>query len=258
MRGTGLAEENVLATADRRNNDEMLDRVFAACFKATVEPGPYDIKNGAAPVWGSLLQCDRFVLMIKLRCLSYVDGHLYEIDAHHDECDMRFPWEVDLKEDLPIRKLTEDAVERVKTGQPFECNVGGKLVKYKLPTVKDMALSEKLQEQFPERAMAAMLRARLVEVEGVEKRDWMEWLDGANGESTKFKGLDSDEAEALRDAYDLSDGGVDTEIEITCKRVSCRQRFVQQLPFDQGFLLPARGIRARKRARRLGKESSDD
>ena len=105
--------------------------------------------------------------------------------------------------------------------------------------------------------MAANLRARLVDVEGVDRREWMDWLDGNNGTSSKFAGLSSEESEALRDAYDAADGGIDTDVEITCQRPACKRRFTIALPFDQGFLLPNKGIRARKRARRLGQDSSD-
>lgn len=257
MRGIGIAEENILASGDRRGNEETLARVFGACWRATVEAGPYNVAPGGQPPWLDLLQCDQFVLMIRLRCLSYKDGNLYEVDVHHDECDHRFPWEVDLAKDLPVRGLSEDAVERVRSGAPFECAIGGKLVKYKLATSRDLQFTEKLQEQFPDRIMAATLRARLVEVEGVEKRNLMDWLDGANGASDKFPGLDGDEAEELRDAYDRVDGGIDTEVEVQCRKPACRQTFLYTIPFGRGFLMPSRGINARKRARLRGLASSD-
>lgn len=258
MRGIGLAEENILAGADRRGGDEVLDRVFAACWRATVDPGPYRANGSGAPPWPDLLQCDRFVLMLGLRQLSYRDGHMYEVEVYHDECDTRFQWEVDLKRDLPVRPLDADAVERVRTGQPFECQIGGRIVRYKLATSRDNAFGEKLQEEFPDRLMAATLRARLVEVEGVEKRELMDWLDGANGTSEAFPGLTGDEAEDLRDAYDRVDGGIDTDVEIQCRKASCRKTFLFTIPFGRGFLLPSRGIQARKRARLHGRGSSGD
>jgi hypothetical protein len=257
MRGIGLAEENILASADRRAGEEILDRVFAACWRATAEPGPYKMAPTAPPPWPDLLQCDRFVLMLGLRRLSYKDGNLYEVEVYHDECDHRFPWEVDLAKDLPIRLLDADAVERVRAGTPFECRIADRVVHYKLAASRDLQFVEKLQEEFPDRLMAATLRARLVDVEGVEKRDLMDWLDGANGTSTKFPGLTGDEAEELRDAYDRVDGGIDTDVEVQCRRPTCRKTFVYTIPFGRGFLMPSRGITARKRARLRGMGSSD-
>lgn len=256
MRGIGLAEENILASGDRRGGDKDLDRVFGACWCATPDPGPYTMGAGDVPVWADLLQCDRFVLMLGLRRLSYRDGHLYEVEVYHDECDGRFQWEVDLAKDLPIRPLDADAVDRVRAGTPFECQIGDRVVRYKLATSRDLQFAEKLQEEFPERLMAATLRSRLVEVQGVEKRDLMDWLDGANGISTKYPGLTGEEAEELRDAYDRVDGGIDTDVEVQCRKASCRKTFVTTIPFGRGFLLPSKGINARKRARLRGRESS--
>ena len=256
MRGVGLAEENILATADRRGSDEILDRVFATVWKATADPGPYSLGAGGAPPWPDLVQCDRFVLMLYLRCLSYKDGQQYEVDVYHDECDTTFPWEVDLLKDLPVRGLTPDAIERIRTGEPFEAEVAGRVVRYKLNTSRDLQFREKLQEQFPDRLMAATLRAQIVEVAGVEKRDLMDWLDGANGTSAKFEGLDGDATEELRDAFDRVDGGIDTDVTVQCRKPTCRKSFVYSIPFGKGFLAPSRAILARKRARRLGTESS--
>lgn len=258
MHGVGLPEENILATGDNRNSDEILDRVFAACWANTADPGPYALGAGGAPPWADIVQCDRFVLMLYLRALSYRDGHIYETDIHHDECDTTFPWEVDIFKDLPIRALTKDAIERVRTGTPFETKIGDRMVRYKLPTSRDLQFQEKLQEQFPDRLMAATLRARLVEVEGVEKRDLMDWLDGNNRTSDKFPGLDGDEVEELRDAYDRVDGGIDTDVMVQCRKPACRKSFVHTIPFGKGFLAPSRGIQARRRARRLGLGSSGD
>jgi len=257
-RGLTLAEENILASADRRGDDEILDRVFASCWKGTVDPGPYKLGQNNQPPWSDLIQGDRFVHMLFLRTLSYTNGHLYEIEVYHEDCGTRFPWQVDLLKDMPIRMLNEDAIERVRTGTPFETSIDGRVVKFKIPTVKEAKFTEKLQEQFPERMMAAMLRARLVEVEGVEKRDLMDWLDGNNGVSEKYPGLTSEQGEELRDAYDLVDGGIDTDVEVVCTKPTCRQAFLHAVPFGRRFLLPSKGIEARKRARRLGMGSSGD
>lgn len=258
MRGITLAEENILASGGRGDDAEKLDRVFAACWRSTEDPGPYRTSATEAPPWGDLLQCDRFVLMLALRRLSYRDGHLFEVEVYHDECDSRFQWEVDLAKDLPVRMLDADAIGRVRNGIPFETTVAGKVVKYRLPTSRDLKLTERLQDEFPDRMMAATLRARIVEVEGIETRDIMDWLDGSNGASEKYRGLDADDAEDLRDAYDRVDGGIDTEVEVQCRKASCRKTFLFTIPFGQGFLLPSRGIRARKRARLLGRGSSGD
>ena len=258
MRGTGLAEENILATANHRNEDEIQARVLERCCVRVLDPGIYAIPEGGRPPWGELLQCDQLVLLIRLRCLSYLDGAEYEIDnIQCPGCSRPVSWKVDIIKDLPVRAFPDDMIDLLKRKDPVETMIAGRRVKFKIPTSRDMRLAERLQDEFPERVMAANLRARLVDVEGVDRREWMDWLDGNNGTSSKFAGLSSEESEALRDAYDAADGGIDTDVEITCQRPACKRRFTIALPFDQGFLLPNKGIRARKRARRLGQDSSE-
>jgi hypothetical protein len=107
-----------------------------------------------------------------------------------------------------------------------------------------------LAEQNPGRDMACGLRSRIAEVDGLEPHQILDWLDGNNGKSDKFPGLGSQDAEDLRDAFDVVEGGIDTSVEVYCPR--CSEVFDVNVPFS-AFFLPGKGINTRRREARKRK-----
>ena len=246
FRGLTLKEENLLASARGRKQETALDRVLSACVVEVHDPGPY--KNlGQSPDWDKMLQGDRFVAMVKLRVISYREGEEYSFRAQCPDCGARSEQTVNLNTELPITPLSEEARAAMSSEEPFTIEIAGKTVTFSLSYGSHAKRFEKLREQNPKRPMAAALRSRILDVEDLERRDIMNWLDGEAG---GFDGLTSDEAEDLRDALDQVDCGIDTEVEVECPK--CWSSFALSLPFDDGFFLPRRGQRKRKEKRRLG------
>jgi len=251
-----MREENILAQSARsrgRNKNNVLNTVLDSCLVEWVDVGPYTgVNPGDRPVTRSLLMGDKFVLMIELRKITYRDGEKYPI--HGVECPSGscplFDYEVDLETDLVRRDLDEEDLAVVVSGEPFSCEIAGKKITFTLASGKTEEALEKLVKHNPGRAMSCALRSRIVDVEGVERRDILDWLDGNNGHSKTFDGLGGQECEDLRDAFDLHECGVDTEVAIECPH--CGREEMLDLPFDSGFLLPSKGIKERKKNRRHG------
>ena len=247
FRSLTIREENLLASSRGKSMEKTLNRVISDCTVSVVDPGPYNhLSAGGSVDWAKMLQGDRFVAMFLLRLLSYKDGDEYTFKAQCPACNRRDFQTVNLREELPIQELTEEAQETFKSGGLFSVTVDGKLVKFRLPLVEDAHRLEKLAEQNPGRDMAVAMRLRIKEVEGLEASEILDWLDGGKTGDP----LSSEEAEVLREAFDEVDCGIDTEIEVQCR---CGAFNDVTLPFDAAFFLPSRVKGKQKRkGRRLG------
>lgn len=250
-----MSDENTLADAlknKRSELDTVLTQILTDCAVSIIDPGPYDfLEVGDKPNWELMSKGDRFVAMLELRCMSYKEGHILEVDLHCQDisCKNAFSWEVNLNEDLVRQDLPEESIKTIKEGQAFEVVIDGKKVHYTIALGKTEKLVEKFAEQYRGRDMAAGIRARIIKVEGVETRDIMDWLDGEG--KTDFPGLTADDAEELRDAFDRVDCGVDTTLEAECPKCRDWSEFV--LPFT-GIFLPGKGISKRKKEARAKKK----
>jgi len=255
-----LAEENLIATtrqSRKGNMEDALDEVMTRCAIRIVDPGPYTfLEVGDKPDWKRMAKGDRFGSMIDLRCLSYKDGHLYEAELRcpSSTCGKKFGWEVNLETELIRQDMPDESLEKIKNGQPFVVEIAGKKISYTIAYGKTEETFDALSAQYPDRDMSSAFRSRIVDIEGVAPRDYMDWLDGNNGdEKCKYQGLSSEEAEDLRDAFDVIDGGIDTSMEAECPH--CRGWFDFSLPFS-GIFLPGRGIIQRRRIAREQKNAS--
>lgn len=252
FRALTLKEENILASSRGRRQHSALDRVLSACVVQVHDAGPYK-DLGQKPDWDKMLQGDRFVAMIRLRVISYREGEDYQFKTTCPDCKKRTEQSINLLSELPVRPLSEEAMEAMVNGAPFTAEIAEAKVTYSLSFGEHAKRAEKLREQNPKRTMAAALRSRILEVEGVDKRDILDWLDGEHGD---FPGLTSDDAEDLRDAFDRVDCGIDTEIEVECP--SCWAVWSLSLPFDDGFFLPQRGRKKRRQEREAERSHGAD
>jgi len=248
FRALTIRDENRLASSRGKSMEKTLNRVISDCTVTVVDPGPYShLSAGGSVDWNKMLQGDRFVAMFLLRLLSYKDGDEYAFKAQCPACNRREFQTINLRDELPIQDLTDEARETFKNGGLFSVTVDGKEVKFRLPLVEDTHRLEKMTEQNPDRDMAVAMRLRIKEVEGLEASEILDWLDGGKTGDP----LPSQEAEVLREAFDEVDCGIDTDVEIQCR---CGAFFDVSLPFDAAFFLPSRakGKQKQKVGRRLG------
>lgn len=255
-----LAEENILISAAKSKKaatqQTVIDDVLSACAMEVVDPGPYNFLTiGGKPAWPRMLAGDRFVSLLQLRILSYKQREMYTVPGVRcPACNHRWDYQINLLEDLYYREASEEDLEHLRTNEPFAVTIADKVVTFGHATCDLETKVSKLEEQNPGRSMASLMRARILDVDGIERRDILDWLDGNNGQSKDFSGLTSEEADELREAFDEHNCGVDTEVEADCP--SCGESFQFILPFDSGFLLPGQKIRERRKQRRRGMGSS--
>lgn len=256
LRALSLADENFLTDQGKRRKrgaNPLVD-VLARCTLQVADPGPYPfLKAGSAPDWGRMLRGDFWWALLELRALSYRDGDTFDMAFACDArgCSHRWEERIRLREQLPQVPIAKAVAERVRAGEPHETTIDGRRVSFTLPTGATEDEIERLRDKYPGRGMACTLRAYIRDVEGVERREILDWLDG-QGSPSKHPGLLSDDAEQLRAAFDAVDCGVDTTIRTECPR--CGAEAQADLPFDR-LLLP--GTAARK-GRRLGTAPAEE
>jgi len=260
LRKMTLRDQSHLASvmrSKRSKQEQVLVDMVSRCCDGFEDVGPYPgVEVGKKINWDDMLQGDFLAAMIALRKMSFREGKNYSVDltCPAATCNNRFQWQVDLDEDLFYQELPEESAAQLKNGEPFTCTIAGKKVSFNLSYVKDQKQIEKIAKRNPGRDMAVMFRSRIVDVEGVDRKDIMNWLDGEKGD---FDGLYADDAEDLRDAFAKVDCGVDTEVEAECPRMMCGNVFTFDLPFA-GMLTPGRGAARKKSARHRGADSSED
>lgn len=251
-----LKDESTLAEAmndERSDIEATILSIVTDCAIAIEDPGPYSfLKIGDKPKWENMTKGDYFAASLMLRQLSYRDRGKMDVDLKCKAgmtCKHEFGWEVDIENDLIYQDLPEESFNKLKNGEPFEVMVAGKKVQYTLALGKTSALAQTYMQQNPGRAMAAGMRARIISVEGVPSSDILEWLDG-QGQHDEYLGLTSEDAEDIREAFDVVDCGVDTTLEAKCPK--CGGYFEFVLPFT-GIFLPSKNISKRKRDARRAK-----
>ena len=256
LRALTLADENFLTEQGKRRKrgSNPLLEILRRCTLRVTDPGPYPhLHAGEGVDWAKLLRGDFWWALLELRALSYREGDTFDMlfRCTSGGCSNRWEEKIHLRKDLPMIALTAAAAERIRAKTPHETTIDGRLVSFQLPTGETEDEIERMRDKFPGRGMACNLRAYILDVEGVERRDIMDWLDGESARS-KWPGLLSADAEDLRAAFDAVDCGVDTTVRAECDR--CGADVAQDLPFDR-LLLP--GTAARKRTGRTRPEAEE-
>ena len=75
IRGMKVREERILSDRKLAKSGGQVDKLLAACWEETLDPGPYDF--GEADIdWGKVLQGDRFYALLLQKPMSIYDtGH---------------------------------------------------------------------------------------------------------------------------------------------------------------------------------------
>jgi hypothetical protein len=256
LRALTLSDENYLTDAGKRRKkgSNPLVEIVGRCTLQVVDPGPYPfLREGEVPKWGKLLRGDFWWALLELRAMSYREGDTFDMMFHcaGRTCTNRWEERIKLREDLLMIQLSKSSAELLRSNTPHETAIDDRKVTFRLPTCDSEDEIERMREKFPGRGMACNLRSFILDVEGVERREIMDWLDG-QGARSKWPGLTSADAEDLRAAFDAEDCGVDTTVHSECPR--CGADTAQDLPFDR-LLLP--GTAARKAKPRTNPEENE-
>ena len=242
IRGMKVREERILADRKLAKSGDQVDRLLAACWEETLDPGPYDF-GGKDIDWDMVLQGDRFYVLLQLRALTYGPGYAFSVGCQSPACRSRIDWELDLV-DLPVRPLPEDSRQALVAGNRFGTTLpdSGLKVWFRLLTGADERKLPQLRKQAGDRILSAMLALRVVEIEGVEPRRKLQTIED----------LSLRDADFLVDEFDRVDCGVETGIEIECPDCGVVQEL--ELPFERTFFMPGK---QRTTRRRRGTEPED-
>lgn len=258
MRQVMVAEENYLAGIAKRGGGPVergLMEVLDKCTIGIVDSGPYKfLEIGGKADWKQMIRGDMFSVLVQLRSITYTNGQHLEFEQRcpNPVCKKKFAAQLDLFEDLLWRDMPQESLEKLQSGGLFEVVIDGKKVEYTLAFGRTEELYGVLIEQNPDRDMSCGLRARIATVEDLKPHQYLNWLDGNNGdENCEFPGLTSQDGEDLREAFDIVEGGIDTSVEVHCPK--CQEVFDVNVPFS-AFFLPGKGINSRRRMAREKKK----
>ena len=226
IRGMKAREERILADRKLARSGGQLDQVLKACTEELVDAGPYAFAGDDVD-WSRVLQGDRFFALLQVRVLSYGPEYAFSVPCEERACRARIEWELDLTE-LPVRPLSDESRAAFLAGNRFETVLpdAGKRVVFRLMTGADEQKLTRLRRQAGDRPITTMLGFRIDEIEGVEARDKLRFVeDLAMADVTHLLG-----------ELDRVDCGVETEIDVECPECLATQPV--ELPFDRGFFLP--------------------
>lgn len=232
IRGLKVRDEDTLLSGGVSAAQETMNQLLKNCWVSTDSPGVYaEFPGGLDPETKALnpdglLQGDRMFYLIQLRRISYGNDFDFEISCTNDFCGKKIIWEFQLS-DMPVQKLSDEATDHlIKDGNKFPVDLPGcgKKAYIRLLTGKDEKKLAMIKETNKASISSAILRTRLVEVEGIKRPDLEKFV-------MDLEGID---AKALRASFEKWDCGVDTTIQLNCP--TCKARISVELPLADHFL----------------------
>ena len=226
IRGLKGKEGTLLADRAAAKSGVTFEKILAACWLSTEDPGPYDGAEQKLD-WSKVLVADRFYALLKIRALTFGDAYAFSVQCAAASCRERFEWELKLSE-LPVRALSKEALEAFTAGNRLEARLphDGCKVWFRLLTGADEQRAAKSLKAGQGGLLQTALLARIVEIEGVPETERRRFLDE----------MELADQVALLDRFDVADGGVETRIEVECPTCLSVQEI--DLPFERGFFLP--------------------
>ncbi len=228
LRGFKTKDANLLADKAGMKQGIIFERILDSCWEKTDDPGPYDVA-GKKLDWLDVLVADRMAALVAVRAATYPEPYSFPVQCEVERCREPFHWDIDLDKQLTVKPLPPASIERFKNGNRFPITIPGTGHKahFQLQTGRSEAAGVKLvKARGATQLISCALYLRVPEVEGVDNR------------LAFFDDLDLGDANALIQAMDEADGGVETDIEIECPSCATRQQI--QLPFGREFFLPSR------------------
>jgi len=219
IRKLKVKEENLLADVKKMRSGVGLNDVLRSIWTATHDSGPYKLDDGEPPDFNKVLMGDHFYATVYMRVASIGPEYAFKTQCTNQFCRQPFEWELDLTK-LPVQKLSDESRKIFTTDNRFEAVVPstGTKVWFKLLLSDAQQRFNKARREQAHRMATMAMRMQLIEVEGVDKRKLNDWIDD----------LDTDDASALREAFDAAGCGIETTIEVECP--SCDQIFEIELP----------------------------
>ena len=244
-----LADEQLMKKAKKGRSP--IDPLLTNCTLEVIDAGPYAgvaVGPGVTVPWSSILLCDRFHALLRVRACTWGDGYEFKVRCPNATCshhEKPFIWEVPLS-GLEVKPLPEAMVALVRQGQNwYPLQLGGKEVHLKILTGADELRSQRIAGQFDSsEALLAQVASRVLAIEGVKlPKDDREQENNLKKIIAWVGELEIDELRTAQDVINERDGGIETTTKVACPK--CEEEFVIEIPFAlQGFLLPDRKKKA--------------
>lgn len=221
------SELNLLGDKKAIRAGDLFDNLLRACWLSVEDPGPYNFDVGGPVNWSKVLVADRFYTLLQIRSTTYPDDpYGFRVTCDDSACGVSFTWDIDL-DDLPVKPIPEESLEKLRSGEPFVTTILGKKIQFRLTTGDDERRGAKFLKGMQQRILD-VLNMRVLSVEGIEPSAKRAWLSD----------LDLSFHRDMIAAFDKCDGGVETEITVECPE--CGNTFSIDLPFGREFFLPKR------------------
>jgi len=219
-------EEDLLGNKSKQASGMAINEVLSRCLVSIGDIAPPKAGRGKffMPHLDKMLVADRTFLMIRLRQLSL--GDMFHFEAVCPNCKYRHRRAgIDLSE-LERKEMEEPTKREWDVELPSK-----KMATFRALIGKDERKLLTIKKQRKEDLFSSLLMLRLTE------------LDGEKVTSiAQIKGLTTKDRDFLRGRFDDSEGGLDTQIEMTCE--DCGYEWQMALPIgESSFFFPS-GINA--------------
>jgi len=227
IRGVPGKAFEVLADKKLKQSGKFMDRLLDLCWKSTIAPGPYALRENGAPDWQKVLSGDRLYAFLGIRCATFGSKLSFPF---HCGCGKSGDWEIDLLETLKVKPFTPDDLALFQGGELMTGKLStGQSFRFQLSTGETEAKAQKYVGDHT--AFVASVVSRVHSIDGVQE-----------GCIRAF--LDEEDMPVVLSALaemDKRDGGMETSFDIQCP--DCSKRWTVEVPFDLDTLFPVRSFR---------------
>lgn len=207
------------------NSIQAYTKLLRTCWERTLEKGVYNWEGDPNNVpWSEVLSGDRFYILLQIRVALF--GPVYKFNVTCSSCGTRFPWEVNVDEDIEIKPLTDEAKEILQGEHKlFTCEtLDGREVKFKAGTGRMEAAIDDQEEP-----IIKFVLPRLHSLDGQAQPKLMK---------EALLDMDQDVFDDLQAKLAVSECGPDIGILARCP---CKATSRIDLPFDRTYFYPRSG-----------------
>ena len=221
VRGLKVGEILLMQDPKLLRQGKVFNQLVASCWVTTLDPGPYHFDPSQPPPWTTMLHCDKMIVLREIRAST--GGSDYEFEMRCSSCDHRYVWVQPLR-DLKTQPLPPATIQHVRNRQNFFVNLSSGRVEFRqLLNADDEQLVRLTRDGYPP-ATAGFL-CRILQVQTPDELV----LSDLPEIDVWLKALDPIDFDALEDAMDATDGGLDLRTQAECPKCSTQEAVIVPL-----------------------------
>jgi len=216
----------------RKKGPQVSATICKRLWENTVSPGPYEMDDDGNPQWfKDVMEHDRFFILMQARIMARGPKYTQRFKCEFDSCGRFTMWEIDLNE-LEIKKAADDVIDAFQSGNQFEVILPRcqETVVFELPTFEvQKRVDAEVQKNGKRLSSVYAGRIKRIGEQTIRSQIWRFVRD-----------LDAEDWEALDEAFDDVDFGVNTAIEYVCGDDDCALEQTQELILGRDFFIGGR------------------